>query len=446
MCAARIAYFAYGSNLDKTQMTDRCSSAEDIGRFVLENHRLCFPRRSTTNWPGSGVASIAPEPGSNVEGVVYTLTPKQFEHLANIEGVPTCYEICSISVKSVATGRSRKVRTLIAVPEEPDGSFDPDPEYLETIERGAKAHKLSSSYRGHLKQLKEKAQKRRQFGNVVHSTVQLIGPGKSTASGTCQECNKETGGAMCPDHPKAPVSVTVTAPMRALQMRWRIAPLHFHLAEPLVDASKDVQKPPPKEADVLNFLCSDGLSKSVDGFVSRYRELSKNELPTVPDDETIVEKLVTPLLEAKRNYMLGNYFAVITLCGMVCEVLSVIRYEMTPLKRGDKPLTEEEQKKMFGSTVDNLTQERRIELLHVLKYIDDTTAEDFHDVRNRRNNYVHLSKNPVSGRKSDAKGLYELTIKLIITVFGIEPSGGDFKMNSTVIDYVVANSQRAKTP
>lgn len=441
--ARRISYFAYGSNMDVAQMKSRCQSAKCLGRFVLENHVLCFPRRSGTNWAGSGVASIVPKEGQSVEGVLYDLVPSQWEHLCSLEGVPNSYEVKDIRVRNVESRRLRQVKVFVAIPEEPNASYDPDPEYIETLERGAKTNKLSMEYRDYLKGLKTKSISRRQLGDVVTETVQLVDRGTPTSKAVCQDCQKEYLNAMCPEHPKATHTITKSFPMGVLTVKWRIGPLHFYLAEPPKNPATDTPKPPLKESDVLSFLCREGLNAKIDGFVSRYLDLSKDDLVTVPEDDTIREKIVLPLLEAKTSYMLGNYFAVITLCGMVCEVLSVLRYEMSPLSKGASPLSADQQRRMFGAAVDNLTQDRRLQLLHALGYIDDQTYADFDDVRNIRNNYVHLSTNKVTGRASEAKRLYLTTVKLIKLVFGLKSEGDKHVMGYALIDYLLRKRKPA---
>ena len=59
-------YFAYGSNMNLEQMKYRCPAAEVVENVRLENYRLAFRGRA----PGNGVATVLPEKGSCVEGVL----------------------------------------------------------------------------------------------------------------------------------------------------------------------------------------------------------------------------------------------------------------------------------------------------------------------------------------------------------------------------------------
>ena len=63
-------YFAYGSNMNLEQMKYRCPAAEVVENVRLENYRLAFRGRA----PGNGVATVLPEKGSYVEGVLWKIT------------------------------------------------------------------------------------------------------------------------------------------------------------------------------------------------------------------------------------------------------------------------------------------------------------------------------------------------------------------------------------
>ncbi len=64
-------YFAYGSNMNLDQMAYRCPAASVVEKVKLEGYRLTFCGRGK----GCGVATILPEEGSRVEGVLWKITP-----------------------------------------------------------------------------------------------------------------------------------------------------------------------------------------------------------------------------------------------------------------------------------------------------------------------------------------------------------------------------------
>ena len=82
-------YFAYGSNLDQAQMSQRCPMAKGLGVAVLEGHRLSFTRFSE-GWKG-GVADVVEAVGDEVWGFLYELTPEDLSALDRYEGYPNYY-------------------------------------------------------------------------------------------------------------------------------------------------------------------------------------------------------------------------------------------------------------------------------------------------------------------------------------------------------------------
>lgn len=82
-------YFAYGSNMNLDQMEFRCPAASVVGNVRLENYRLTF----------CGVATILPEEGSHVDGVLWKLTKECEKSLDRYEGYPRLYGKEMIHVK-----------------------------------------------------------------------------------------------------------------------------------------------------------------------------------------------------------------------------------------------------------------------------------------------------------------------------------------------------------
>ena len=65
-------YFAYGSNINLDQMSHRCPDAKPLGPVTLDNYELLF--RGSPG--GSGFATIAPCEGSQVQGLLWEITPR----------------------------------------------------------------------------------------------------------------------------------------------------------------------------------------------------------------------------------------------------------------------------------------------------------------------------------------------------------------------------------
>ena len=76
-------YFAYGSNMNLDQMEYRCPSAQVVGNVRLEDYRLTFCSHN----PDRGVATILPEKGSHVDGVLWRITGACEKSLNRYEGL-----------------------------------------------------------------------------------------------------------------------------------------------------------------------------------------------------------------------------------------------------------------------------------------------------------------------------------------------------------------------
>ena len=99
-------YFAYGSNMDENQMSERCpfSVKKNIGS--LTDYKLFFSHNSK-KWAG-GVLSVKPEAGRLVWGTVYEITSEDLKNLDYYEGYPRIYDrkLVDINVKESKNKKS----------------------------------------------------------------------------------------------------------------------------------------------------------------------------------------------------------------------------------------------------------------------------------------------------------------------------------------------------
>jgi gamma-glutamylcyclotransferase len=124
------AYFAYGSNLDREQMRRRCPGAVLLARAMMSGYRLAFTGYSRV-WQGP-VATILPEPGSQVEGVLYRLAPGELRVLDRYEGHPRSYRRYRRIVRD-ARGQRHRAHVYVLPP---DGELTlPSIPYLSVIWR-----------------------------------------------------------------------------------------------------------------------------------------------------------------------------------------------------------------------------------------------------------------------------------------------------------------------
>jgi len=94
-----LAYFAYGSNLNRRQFAARCPGSRPVAAAELRGWRLAFR--------GNGHADIVRQKGGVVRGALYAVTPRDVEALDWYEGVPVYYHRITVFVKD-SEGRLRR--------------------------------------------------------------------------------------------------------------------------------------------------------------------------------------------------------------------------------------------------------------------------------------------------------------------------------------------------
>ncbi len=140
-------YFAYGSNMWREQMRERCPDHECLGVAVLKDHALCFPRSSPIRL--CGVAGIAASHGAEVWGVVYRLSERDLAVLDKREGYDPARSAQENrynrqSVRVVMNGKELDCLTYIARPE--PGTHIPSTHYMTAIVTGAEENGLPAAY------------------------------------------------------------------------------------------------------------------------------------------------------------------------------------------------------------------------------------------------------------------------------------------------------------
>lgn len=73
--------------MNLNQMAFRCPDAQVVDTVRLEGYRLAF----RMNGGGHGVATILPEPGSFVDGVLWRISERDEQSLDHYEGFPRLY-------------------------------------------------------------------------------------------------------------------------------------------------------------------------------------------------------------------------------------------------------------------------------------------------------------------------------------------------------------------
>ena len=120
--------FAYGSNLNRDRMADRCPTAEPLGTAVLLDHRLVFRHG----------ADLEPHAGATAVGVVWRLGPDDMIALDHYEGFPGLYRK---DYRLVRLAGGDSVEAMLYRMNR-EGYAVPSVEYLEVIREGYRDFRL----------------------------------------------------------------------------------------------------------------------------------------------------------------------------------------------------------------------------------------------------------------------------------------------------------------
>jgi gamma-glutamylcyclotransferase (GGCT)/AIG2-like uncharacterized protein YtfP len=128
-----IKYFAYGSNMDMSRLSNRGVNPETRGKGTLKNWKLKFNKKASAgDW---SFANIEQSEGDIVEGLVFTIKESDLKLLDKFEGAPRHYrrEILEIETDREAI----KCITYIAQPEHIMEGLLPVKEYMDFLIKGS---------------------------------------------------------------------------------------------------------------------------------------------------------------------------------------------------------------------------------------------------------------------------------------------------------------------
>lgn len=126
-----IYYFAYGSNLNKKQMLERCPDSQPKFTATLPNYKLVFVGWSR-KWRG-GVASIRPFRGERVPGAIYEVSESDLRRLDRYEGYPADYDRIKVTVFDED---GNAVEAVTYIKPKPAEETAPSKEYLALVRQG----------------------------------------------------------------------------------------------------------------------------------------------------------------------------------------------------------------------------------------------------------------------------------------------------------------------
>lgn len=136
-------YFAYGNNMIKGKMDQRCRDAKFIGNALLKKFKFMINSR--------GVATIIPNDKAFVEGILWEISPEDLNTLDTYEGVNQGYYLRNcLSVINEETNDECCANVYAATDETPG---TPKPGYLERIINVAERCEFKAEYIDYLERL-----------------------------------------------------------------------------------------------------------------------------------------------------------------------------------------------------------------------------------------------------------------------------------------------------
>ena len=126
-----VYYFAYGSNLNRKQMLERCPDSKPMFVATIPNYKLIFAGWSR-QWRGA-VVSIKPFRGERVLGAIYDISERDLRGLDKHEGYPNDYNRLKVTVFDED---SNPVEAITYIKISQSEETQPSKEYLSIIQQG----------------------------------------------------------------------------------------------------------------------------------------------------------------------------------------------------------------------------------------------------------------------------------------------------------------------
>lgn len=194
----------------------------------------------------------------------------------------------------------------------------------------------------------------------------------------------------------------------------------------------------PSVENLLDFLRGPFARASVEDCVDRYRRASSvdRRLFALPTHERLARGLLNPLHNAKAEFVLGHYLSCVGLCGVVTEVVCVLRFDCAEFQCGGGPLDEVRQKELWGRPFGKLYQGQRVGALHALGLIDDATHTRLQVIATKRNRYMHIYAQAGGSEADDAFEVYAATCEVVASILGVDVRGTSLVFHPDILRFL----------
>ncbi len=213
------------------------------------------------------------------------------------------------------------------------------------------------------------------------------------------------------DHDPAAAGAPDLTPIALNALRWLAAD----------EGLPNIGQGEPSSENLLDFVRGPFARVGVQECVDRYRRASSvdGRLFAMPMHAPLARGLLHPLHNAKAEFVLGHYLSCIGLCGVVAEVLCVLRFDSAEVHCGAGPLDEVKQQELWGRPFGKLYQGQRVGALHALGLIDDATHLRLKAIATKRNKYMHIYAQDSGSEADDAFQVYAHTCEVVGSILGV---------------------------
>lgn len=142
-----------------------------------------------------------------------------------------------------------------------------------------------------------------------------------------------------------------------------------------------------------------------------------------------------PLREAKASYVIGNYLAVVAMCGLVAEMVAVLLMQLAEAELRDK-----EWKKGGGAPyeewIDGIRQAHRERILTRHSLVGLDVVEMFRTIRLTRRGYMHRWSQDHASLARDAEACIHAATGLVVKAIGQDVCEGRIVLNPSLVSYL----------
>lgn len=121
-------YFAYGMNTNLDEMQIRCRTARSLGHAVLPNYSFEFKTHAT----------IEPNPGRSVHGVLWEILESDEKSLDILEGFPIYYTKHNVKVRH----NDKDIIAMTYMMDVNASTQAPSDRYYDTVTKGYNQHNV----------------------------------------------------------------------------------------------------------------------------------------------------------------------------------------------------------------------------------------------------------------------------------------------------------------